>query len=120
MNQKGKIRVFYDGGCSFCVRSVHVLRLRDLNAKLQFISYEVPDFCKQFPEIEPQEKARSVQVQLADGTILKREQAVAAILEALPGWHWLALLIRFPLLRPFAALAYRIVAANRKIIFCCL
>lgn len=114
MNREGKLSVFYDGSCGFCENSVSAFREKDRDGKLEFIPYQTPELLTRFPGIEPQEDARSIQVRLPDGTLLKRELAVAAILEVLPGRVWLARLIRFPLVRPFAALGYRLIAANRK------
>jgi len=114
MSEGKKLCVFYDGSCSFCVNAVEAARERDRGRQVEFIPYQTPDFPTRFPGIEPQEQACSVQVRLSDGTVMRRELAVAALLEVLPGKDWMARLIRFPLVRPFAAIGYRLVAANRK------
>lgn len=113
MTETGKQVVFFDADCGFCQRSINRIRSRDQAGLLQFVPYQTPDLGLKYPIIDLAGMNRGIQTLLPDGRLLKNEAAMAAIFRRVPGLSWLSSLILFPLIRPFSALIYRGIAANR-------
>jgi predicted DCC family thiol-disulfide oxidoreductase YuxK len=106
--------VFYDGACGVCTRSIAwAIRLDTL----QRLS-PIPAGSHQAHEIVGPAHAPNLLNELhvwsRSRGVRVGSDAVAAMLEELPMLGWAGRMIRFPLLRPFARVAYRQIARNRK------
>ena len=104
--------VFYDGGCSFCMRISLHLQKNDTRQKIRWCNISLKEKKKKLPE----------ELQFVDSIVFfdgnkyfTYSQAVLSILERLSGkYRFFALLIRvFP--KPLRDFFYKIVAKNRYI-----
>ncbi|TAJ25038.1 MAG: DUF393 domain-containing protein [Planctomycetota bacterium] len=112
------VRVYYDGSCGLCHRSVRFLVARDARARLRFAPLAGPTFVAETAPAERAALPDSLAVRRAAGEpLLVRSRAIAAALRELPGaWSALgALLAAIP--APLSDLGYRAVAASRRRLF---
>ena len=103
--------VIYDGECGFCKTWIARWQVRTGDA----VDYEPSQAAgSRFPEIAPEEYARSVQLVMPDGSVLAGAEAVAA-LAALPSGRGVFLWMyrHVPGARGAAELAYRLIASHR-------
>lgn len=109
----GPLIVYFDGDCGFCQRSVAWALARDHARRLTAVPSQSPEGVTRLgvrADASPRQiRAWSEQEGLVGGI-----DAVAAMCARLPGWGWAAWVLRFPPIRPFAALGYRAIASVRR------
>jgi predicted DCC family thiol-disulfide oxidoreductase YuxK len=112
------VRVYYDGSCGLCHRTVRFLVARDVHARLRYAPLGGSTFLAETRPAERSGLPDSVVVRLRPGApLLVRSQAVAVALQQLGG-AWGALgscLRRVP--APLSDLVYRWVAVSRRKLF---
>ena len=109
-----KATLFYDAGCGFCNSSVAWIVKRAQPGTFVLVAYEDEEAMRKFPMVDRLLADKGVQALAEDGTLWKKAPATAFCLTLVPGWEWLGRLILFPLVRPWAAIGYAVVAANRQ------
>jgi predicted DCC family thiol-disulfide oxidoreductase YuxK len=92
MPQDAITRMFYDGQCGLCHRTVRFLAARDRDGRLyRFAPRDGQAYVRQFDAATRQAMPGSVVVLTGDGRVLTRSAAVLHLLEQLGGgWRWLA------------------------------
>jgi predicted DCC family thiol-disulfide oxidoreductase YuxK len=99
----------YDGDCGFCSRCVDWASRR---SDVRFEPFQRTDLSAF--GIAEDAAATAVHVVATDGRVLRGAAAVAAVLrECRGGWPLLGLVMRLPLIRNIAEVAYGLVARNR-------
>lgn len=116
INQPPALTVFYDGSCPLCVAEMRQLRTlddaRDGPARLQLEDILQVDFRQRYPHIDPMQADRILHGQLSDGRVLVGLDVTCLAWQLVGRKPWLQIL-RWPVLRWFADLAYRLFARNR-------
>ena len=99
----------YDGDCAFCSRCVAWASRR---SDVTFEPFQRTDLATL--GITEDAAATAVHFVGADGTVVRGGAAVAAVLRACRGaWPLLGIVMRLPVIRNVAEVAYRIIARNR-------
>ncbi len=106
--------MFYDADCGFCQRSVDWLRALDTAGAVGFRPFQTPGLRESRPEVDFARAGKGVQLLDESGRLSFGEAAMAEALKRIPGWRWLGSFLVCPLVRPFSALGYRLVAVNRR------
>ena len=109
----GPLIVYFDGDCGFCQRSVAWALARDHARRLSAVPSRSPQGVARLGT-QADAAPRQIRAWSATDGLVGGIDAVAAMCARLPGWGWAAWLLRFPLVRPFAALGYRVIAAVRR------
>ena len=104
--------VLWDGECGMCRRFADWLVEHDEAMALEPVPYQQWDDPRMTPELQ-EACARAMHVVRADGTMIVGMDAVIFCYEQL-GWRWLRVGTWIPFRWPLA-LAYKVVAANRRI-----
>lgn len=114
---KPAIEVFFDGTCHLCSREIDHYRKRDQKQRIRWMDIAHPDFEAAHYGLDPRAVNDVMHVRVLDDPQgVRVATAVDAFLEiwrVLPGFHGLASLVRFPLLRPFVTVAYHAFAKVR-------
>jgi predicted DCC family thiol-disulfide oxidoreductase YuxK len=108
-----KVTLFYDADCGFCQGSVDWLLTRALPGTFDPVAYQDDQALREFPMVDASLADKGIQALGPDGKIRAKAAATGYCLTFLPGWSWLGRLILFPLVAPFAALGYLVIARNR-------
>lgn len=107
-----RLTIFYDGGCPLCMAEMRQLQASDRDGSLVFANLQDADFAQRYPHIDPVRADRLLHGQLESGELLQGLD-VTCLAWSLVGKHqWLSVL-RWPILRPFADLVYRLFARYR-------
>lgn len=103
--------LLYDGDCAFCTTSVDLLR-RHVRPPVEFLPWQHVDLATY--GVTEAQVTTAIEWIGPDGGRFTAAQAFAAVLRAAGGWWWpLGAALRLPVVRQVAALAYRLIAANR-------
>jgi len=108
-----QVTLFYDADCGFCQGSVDWLLARALPGTFDPVAYQDDHAMREFPMVDRTLADKGIQALGPDGKLRTKAGATGYCLTLVPGWRWLGHLIQFPLIAPFAALGYAMVAANR-------
>lgn len=106
--------LFYDADCGFCQTSVEWLLGKARPDTFDPIAYQDDEAMRKFPMVDLTLADKGIQVLKADGELWAKAKAVGYCLSLVPGWRWAGHFILFPLVAPFAAVGYAVVAANRQ------
>ena len=99
----------YDGDCGFCSRCVDWASRR---SDVQFVPFQRTDLASY--GITEEAAATAVHVVGADGHVYRGAAAVAAVFrQCRASWPLLGMVMRLPLIRNVAELAYGLIARNR-------
>jgi predicted DCC family thiol-disulfide oxidoreductase YuxK len=109
-----KVTLFYDADCGFCQGSVDWLLARALPDTFDPVAYQDVQALREFPMVDPTLADKGIQCLGPDGKLHAKAKATGYCLTLVPGWRWLGHLILFPLVAPFAAVGYALVARNRQ------
>ncbi len=106
--------LFYDADCGFCQGSVEWLLARARPDTFDPVAYQDDEGMRKFPMVDRTFVVKGIQVLRPDGELWAKAPASGYCLTLVPGWEWLGHFILCPLVAPFAAVGYAIVAANRQ------
>ena len=110
-------RVFYDGHCGLCHRTVRFLLAEDREASLRFAPLQGPTFSELLPAAERATLPDSLVVVRANGALLLRSAGVAHLLQHLGGaWRILGSVLGL-LPSALCDAGYDAVARARKAVF---
>jgi predicted DCC family thiol-disulfide oxidoreductase YuxK len=99
--------VFYDGGCGLCSREIAHYRRLDSRERIEWIDItREPERLEDFG-LELQACMEVLHVIAADGRRHTGAYAFAVTWSQLPGYRWLARLVRLPGILPLLDAAYR-------------
>lgn len=110
----GRVTLFYDADCGFCQASVDWLVQRGRPGTFETIAYQDEERMSRYPMIDRTLADKGIQALGEDGKLWKKASATGFCLTHLPRWEWLGSFILCPMVEPFAALGYALVAANRQ------
>lgn len=107
-----KLTVFFDSFCPLCVSEVKQLARLDKKSLLVFEDIHAEDFEHRFPEIDRHKADRVLHGRYEDGKMIYGLDVTAQAWRLVGRHRWLAVL-RWPVVRFFADLAYRFFARYR-------
>lgn len=107
------VTLFYDADCGFCQGSVEWLLAKAGPGVFDPVAYQDDHALREFPVVDPSLADKGIQALGPDGILRSKAKASGYCLTFVPGWRWLGRLILFPLVAPFAALGYLVIARNR-------
>lgn len=111
---KHKKTIFYDGSCSMC--SVIINKIGDSKQNTKFVSKDITSVS--LPEnITKEQVEKEIHIIDHDGKIYKNAEAILKIIEDYPRWKFVATFGRLPAIKQLLLIGYRIIAANRHLIF---
>ena len=110
----GRIILFYDADCGFCQASVDWLIQRGRPDTFETIAYQDEERMSRYPMVDRTLADKGIQALGEDGKLWKKASATGFCLRHIPGWEWLGDFILYPLVKPFAALGYALVAGHRQ------
>jgi predicted DCC family thiol-disulfide oxidoreductase YuxK len=108
-----ELTIFYDGACPLCLKEMRHLHKSDLEGKILFVDINADDFQVNYPSIDRTKANRVLHGFLADGTLILGLDVTCRAWNLVDKGRWLAIL-RWPLVRPVADLAYRVFARYRS------
>ncbi|MEQ9568422.1 MAG: thiol-disulfide oxidoreductase DCC family protein [Porticoccaceae bacterium] len=106
------LTVFYDGSCPICVKEMNQLKHWDVNSQLHLVDVLNEQIKEKYPHIDPVEAMRILHAETDDGKLLLGLDANVAAWQQVNRKSWLAIL-RWPLIKPLADMAYLFFARNR-------
>ena len=107
-----RLTIFYDGRCPLCLAEMRQLQAANTAGLLRFEDLHAQDFAQRYPHIDPQRADRILHGQLESGEVLLGLDVTWQAWSRVGKHRWLAVL-RWPLLRPIADVAYRLFARYR-------
>ena len=107
-----KLTVFFDGYCPLCVAEMDQLSRLDAKGLLLLEDIHQPDFGSKFPTIDPVAADRVLHAMAEDGTMYYGLDVTHKVWQSVGKKSWIAVL-RWPVIRFFADIAYRVFAKNR-------
>jgi predicted DCC family thiol-disulfide oxidoreductase YuxK len=107
-----KLTIFYDGYCPLCVAEMKQLAELDSRGELVFADIQDNDFVTRYPHIDPVEADRALHAEYEDGRMIYGLDVTHQVWAKVGKKPWLAI-IRWPVVRWFADIGYRIFASNR-------
>ena len=111
--KKGPVVLIYDGECSVCRKAVDWIRARSAPGGFDFLSFHSGELERRFPLLDREACRKAAHLVLPDGTVLAGERIAPEVFARLPGYAWLARLLRFPGVRIFSRAFYRRFARRR-------
>ena len=106
------LTIFYDGYCPLCVAEMQQLEGLDTKGRLRFEDIQAEDFCACFPDIDPQAADRILHARYSDGRLIYGLDVTYQAWSLVEQKRWLAVL-RWPIVRWFADIGYRLFAKHR-------
>jgi predicted DCC family thiol-disulfide oxidoreductase YuxK len=106
------LTLFYDSRCPLCVAEMKQLLSLDEKKNLRFEDIYSQDFADRFPHIDPVDADRILHAEYADGQMLYGLDVTHRAWVAVEKKRWIAVL-RWPLIRWIADVAYLLFARNR-------
>lgn len=106
----------YDGECSVCRGAVEWIRARSAPGAFEFLSFHSAGMESRFPFLDRETCKQAAHVVLPGGTVLAGERAAREIFARIPGYGWIAGLLRLPGARFLAGVFYRWFARRRHAI----
>lgn len=107
-----KLTLFFDSYCPLCAAEMKMLEQYDLDGKLVFQDIHSPDFSQRYPLVDPVAADRVLHGSYEDGTMIYGLDVTHQAWRAVNKKAWIGVL-RWPVIRWFADLGYRIFAKNR-------
>jgi predicted DCC family thiol-disulfide oxidoreductase YuxK len=106
-----ELRVLYNDACPICRAEIRHYRARAeaISAPVRFDDLNATDLDGW--DMTPDQAKRRLHAMLPDGRIVSGVAAFALIWERLPGYRWLARVVRVPGLHGLAAFGYNRIAA---------
>lgn len=110
-----KLKIFYDGLCPLCSLEINQLKTCDSNNQLSFEDIHAPDFVQRYPYIDQARANRILHGQVSDGGLIYGLDVTCMAWKTVGKHRWLSIL-RWPVIRWFADLAYMFFARHRSFI----
>lgn len=104
--------IFYDSHCPLCAAEMRTLQSLDTNKRLQLEDIHANDFSERYPHIDTVEADRLLHGQLANGKIIQGLD-VTCLAWKLVGKHKWMQALRWPVIRVFADISYKVFARYR-------
>jgi predicted DCC family thiol-disulfide oxidoreductase YuxK len=114
--KKGPVVLIYDGECPVCRGAVDWIRARSRPDDIEFLSCHDQSLSERFPFLDKSACLKAAHLVLPDGRVLAGEQAAADLFMRLPGYAWLARVLRFPGVRTLSRVFYHGFARRRHVI----
>jgi len=105
--------VIYDGECRFCRATMTRLRRWDHDHRIVPLNLHAPERAQRFPDLAIERLHGALHAVNAEGRTFAGVDAFSRIGSVLPGWRWVAWLLRVPGIHAVAAVVYNWVARNR-------
>ncbi len=106
------LTLYFDSACPLCVAEMDQLQALDNDMKLKFADILAEDFQCRYPHIDPVAADQYLHAEYADGRMIYGLDVTCAAWAAVEKKRWLSVL-RWPLVRMIADLAYRFFARHR-------
>ncbi|MDO8528076.1 MAG: DUF393 domain-containing protein [Deltaproteobacteria bacterium] len=106
--------LLYDGACGMCRGGVGWLQKKVPSGAVDFLSTAEEQVSTRFPDLTTGNNSRQMYFINPDGQIFGGARAIAQMLLLSPTFKVFGLFLDFPLVRPFAAVGYRILAFVRQ------
>jgi predicted DCC family thiol-disulfide oxidoreductase YuxK len=107
-----KLTLFFDGYCPLCAAEMKMLGELDLEGNLIFEDIHAADFAARYPSIDPVKADKYLHGLYEDESMIFGLDVTHQAWRTVGRKPWLALL-RWPIIRWFSDIAYRIFAKNR-------
>jgi predicted DCC family thiol-disulfide oxidoreductase YuxK len=114
--QPGKAFLIYDGECSVCRGTVEWIRARSSPGAFEFLSFHSVEMERHFPFLDREACKQAVHLVLTDGRVLAGDRAAPEVFLRIPGYRWIARVLRFPGARGLSRVFYRWFARRRHAI----
>ncbi|GJM11850.1 MAG: thiol-disulfide oxidoreductase [Pseudohongiella sp.] len=112
---RAAMTLFFDGQCPLCSAEMRELERLDCFGLLNLVDLHREDFAQLYPHVDPEKAISILQAQLSDGSMLFGIDANVKAWQLVGKKKWLQIL-RWPLVRVIADLAYLFFARNRSLI----
>jgi len=112
MEPAAKVTVYDDRNCPFCQWAQAWVERRDRGQRLEFRDFNRPEVAAEAP-FAPAELGRRMHVRSPDGEWHIGYYGWIAVLSQLPGWRWLAGVMRVPPCRWAGPTVYQFIADHR-------
>ncbi len=112
----GRTTVVYDGECSFCRRSIDVLKRLDREGVLDFVPSQSPGVRERFPWISDEAYDRAIQVVEPDGRSSEGAAAMERLCHIVPAGQRVGWVYRIPFARQVADRVYGWISRNRNLV----
>ena len=110
-----KLTIFYDAQCPLCDAEISQLKAYDNQQQLSFEDINAPDFSQRFAHIDKLKANRILHGQLNTGEMIFGLDVTCMAWKTVGKHRWLTVL-RWPVIRWFADLAYLLFARYRNVI----
>jgi 3-demethoxyubiquinol 3-hydroxylase len=90
-NTTNALSVMFDGSCPLCLKEIGLYRSAKALTPIEWVDVSVAGNCL---TMQRQQLMARFHVQLANGQMLSGAAAFVALWECMPGWRWLAALIK--------------------------
>lgn len=107
-----RLTIFYDSHCPLCMLEMQQLKTIDHKDRIQLVDLHADDLKKAFPHINKDDAMKRLHGQLDSGEVLYGLDVTCRAWSLVGKHRWL-MILRWPLIRPLADLAYRIFARHR-------
>jgi predicted DCC family thiol-disulfide oxidoreductase YuxK len=107
-----QLTIFYDSQCPLCMQEMQQLKTIDQEDRIQLVDLHTDDLNEAYPNINKDGAMKRLHGQLDSGEMLYGLDVTCRAWSLVGKHRWLAIL-RWPLIKPFADLAYRIFARHR-------
>lgn len=105
--------LFYDGECGLCSRSIEMIKRQGPREPIVYVDVTDDEAMKQYPQIDRSKSLERVTLLQPDGAQLRAYDAVAGVLDLLPGWRRLTFALRWWPIVLGGHAAYHLVSPNR-------
>ena len=106
------LTLFFDSYCPLCVAEMNQLEALDVKGSLRFEDIHAEDFVNRFPHIDPKAADEKLHAEYADGQLILGLDVTCQAWSSVGKKTWLVVL-RWPVIRWFANMAYWVFARNR-------
>lgn len=108
-----QLTIFYDGFCPLCGAEIKQLKACDSDNQLIFEDIHAADFVQRYPYIDQVKANRVLHGQLGNGNLIYGLDVTCLAWKTVGKHRWL-MILRWPVIRWFADLAYYIFARYRN------
>jgi len=106
------LTIFYDSHCPLCAAEIKMLLSFDTSKKLRLEDLHADDFSERYPHIDPIYADKILHGQLENGQIIKGLDVTCMAWQLVGKHKWMQVL-RWPVIRIFTNVGYRIFARYR-------